>query len=101
LDESGRDRTRDLVTVDLAEGCRLNEVARLAIGSRDRGPAARPARQTAIDAIPVGIVGDDEDARFSLRGDVAEEDGRKGQHGGKGAHGLTPARLDAPVSVRL
>src|SRR5262249_40284018 len=101
LDESGRDRTRDLVTVDLAErGC-LDEVARLAIGGRHRGPAACPARQTAIDAIAVGIVGDDEDALFSLRGDVAEEDSRKGQHGGKSAHGLTPARLDAPGSVRL
>src|SRR5262249_51502476 len=55
-----RHRTGDLAAVDLAERRRLAEVARLAIGGRDGDAAGRARRQTPVDAVAVGIVGNDE-----------------------------------------
>src|SRR5262245_7247007 len=85
--EAGRDHTRNLVAIDLAEGSSVRELARLAIGGCYRGAAACAGGQAAVDAVAIGIVRDDEDTRFGLSGDVAIEDGRKGKRSGNGAHG--------------
>ena len=51
------------------------ELARLAIGGRGGGAAGRAGGEAAVDAVAVGIVGDDEDALFRLRGGGAEQHG--------------------------
>src|SRR5438270_10018632 len=72
---AARHRPRDLLAIDLAEGCRPGVVARLAIGVRDRSPAGRTGGETAVDAVAVGVVGDDEDALLRLGGDAAGKNG--------------------------
>ncbi len=79
----------DLVVIDLAEGGRLQIVARLAVGGRDRDPAARPARQAAVHAVAVGIVGDDENTLLGLCGRT-ENGARNDECGEDGAHSAIP-----------
>ena len=83
------DRPGDLVAVDFAEGCRPGIVARLAIGGGDRHPATRAGRQAAVDAVAVGIVGDDEGALLGLRG-RGENGGRERRARRTGTASLTP-----------
>src|SRR3954464_9299487 len=81
----GWDRAGDLLPVDLAEGRREGELAGLAVGGGG-GLAAILARgETAIDAIAVGVVGDDEDTLFRVRGRRAQQDG-EGDRGEEGSH---------------
>src|SRR5262249_52368468 len=63
-----RHRAGDLVALDLAERLRQREGLRLAIGGRDGDAAALPGREAAVDAITVGVVGNDEGAILSRRG---------------------------------
>ena len=65
---AGRDRAGDLVAIDFAEGRGLGEFARLAIGIGGRRAAFGAGRQTPVDAVAVGVIGDDEYAPFRLRG---------------------------------
>ena len=61
----------DLLALDLAEGGDLDVIVGLAIGGGNHHPAACAGRQTAVDAIAVGIVADDEYPRFGLRSRAA------------------------------
>src|SRR5437667_1410093 len=74
-------RSRDLIAVDLAEGGRLSEVARLAISVRDRSAAVRAGGETAVDAVAVGVVRNDEDALLGLGGDTDVENSGEGEDG--------------------
>jgi len=61
----------DLVRLGLAERQHLAVFARLAVGARHRLAAIRPARQTLIDAVAVGLIFHNEDLGFGA--------GREGQ----------------------
>src|SRR5581483_10272976 len=63
---ASRHRAGDLVAVNLAETTGLRELARLAIGRRDRRTARRSAREASVHAIAVRIIRDDENALFRL-----------------------------------
>src|SRR5262249_22015756 len=67
------DPTRDLVAVHLAERSRPNEITRSAVSGGDRNSAGCATGQTAIDAIAIGIIGNDERTPLGLRGS-AEND---------------------------
>src|SRR4051812_7216 len=94
----GRDRAGDLVLVDLVERGGLGKLARLAIGGRGGGAALLAAGEAAVDAVAVGVVGDDENLFLRLRGRCAEQRD-KGDGGNKGSHG-TPAVADPDRSCR-
>ena len=64
---------------------RLGELARLAVGGRGGGAATGAGGEAAVDAVAVGVVGDDEDALFRLRGRGAEQHG-EGEGGEEGSH---------------
>src|SRR5437588_9114587 len=83
-----RNGARDFLTIDPAERRRMAEVARFAIGGSDRHAAAVAGRQAAIDAVAIGIIGDDENALLGLRADIAAKEDGKGEGGEKTAHGL-------------
>src|SRR3954453_8946431 len=84
-----RHGTRDLLALDLAEGGDLDVIVGLAIGGGNHHPAARAGRQTAVDAIAVGIVADDEYPRFGLRR-PAESTARDDERGEKIPHRCAP-----------
>src|SRR5690242_21810069 len=63
-----RDRARDLVALDLAERGGLDELLGLAIGGGHRGAALGAGLEATVDAVAVGIAGDNEHAPFRLRG---------------------------------
>src|SRR5215831_10135727 len=75
-----RHRAGDLLALDLAERGRFHVVAGLAIGGGHGGAAARAGGETAVDAVAVGIVGDDERTLFGLRRS-AENGGREDDRG--------------------
>ena len=81
-----RNRAGDLILADLPVGCGLGEFARLAVGGCDRRAALGAGGQTAVNAIAVGIVGDDEYAFFRLCGRRAEQQG-EGDGAEEGSHG--------------
>lgn len=56
------DRAGDFVRIDAAEGGRLREFARLAIGAGGMHAAFLALGEALIDAVAVGLIGDDEDA---------------------------------------
>src|SRR5262249_6951320 len=62
-----RHRAGDLLALDLVERGGFHVVAGLAIGGGNRRPAGRAARETAVDPVAVGIVGNDERTLFGLR----------------------------------
>src|SRR5262245_16851376 len=64
--EARRDWSHDLVALDPAEGRRLREVPRSAIGGGHDGPTVRSAREAAVDTVAVRVVRDDEDAVFEI-----------------------------------
>src|SRR5438132_578853 len=64
-------RAGDLLALDLAKRRRFLVVAGLAIGGGHGRAAARAAGETAVDAVAVGIVGDDERTLFGLRRSAA------------------------------
>src|SRR5436190_4997779 len=82
----GRDRAGDLFLADLAVGCGLGEFPRLAVGRCRCRAALGARRQATVDAVAVGIVGDDEYTFFGLRGRRAEQQG-EGDRGEEGSHG--------------
>jgi len=67
----------------------LREFARLAIGGRDCLAAGGAAGEATVDAIPVGIVGDDESALLGLRRNVATKHGHEGESGQQIPHDET------------
>src|SRR5262249_23668797 len=75
-----RHRAGDLLALDLVERGGFHVVAGLAIGGGNRRPAGRAARETAVDPVAVGIVGNDEGALFGLRRS-AENGGREDERG--------------------
>src|SRR5882724_6122487 len=81
----GRDRAGDLVLVDLAVGRGLGELPRLAVGGCGGCAALGTGGQAAVDAVAVGVVGDDKYAFFRLRGRRAEQQG-EGDGGEEGSH---------------
>src|SRR5882724_5646165 len=99
LGNADRDRSGDLLALDPAEGSSLREFARAAIGGRDRGSAACACRQAAVDAIPVRIVGNDEDPILSLHRNIAVENGCKGESGDNEAHGSLAGGWRAPAGT--
>src|SRR5262249_31659487 len=70
-----RHRAGDLLALDPAKRRGFRVVASLAIGGGNRRAAGRAGGETAVDAIAVGIVGNDEGALFGLRRS-AENGGR-------------------------
>src|SRR5436190_1861175 len=82
----GRDRAGEFVFVDLAVGRDLDEFPRLAVGGCGGGAAPGAGGQAAVDAVAVGVVGDDEYAFFRLRGRYAEQQG-EADGGEEGSHG--------------
>src|SRR5262249_52732969 len=64
-------------------------VAGLAIGGGNRRPAGRAARETAVDPVAVGIVGNDERTLFGLRRS-AENGGSEDERGEQIPHPLHP-----------
>lgn len=62
LERGLRDGAGDLMGVHPTIGCRLGEMARLAVGSGGVGTAFFTAREALIDAIAVRLVGDNENA---------------------------------------
>jgi len=58
----------------------------VAIGVRHRGAAARIGSQAAVDAVIVGVIGDDEDVSLGLGGAV-EKQGYNGDYGEHATHG--------------
>src|SRR5262249_29858660 len=66
----------DLLALDPAERRGFRVVAGLAIGGRNRRAAGRAGGETAVDAVAVGVVGNDERALFGLRRS-AENGGRE------------------------
>jgi len=66
----------NVVAVHLSERQSLRIVMGVAIAICHRRTARRIGDQTAIDAIGVRVIGDDEGAFFSLRGGAAEDDAR-------------------------
>src|SRR5437868_5199219 len=78
---TGRDCAGDVRAIELAKrGC-LREFARLAIGGCDRLAARGAAGEAAVDAVPIGIVGDYENALLGLSRNVAVEHCREGESG--------------------
>src|SRR5262249_23406374 len=75
-----RHGARDLLALDPAKRRGFRVVAGLAIGGRNRRPADRAGGETAVDAVAVGIVGNDEGALFGLRRS-AENGGRQHERG--------------------
>ena len=73
------------VLVDLAVGRGLGEFPRLAVGGGGGGAALCAGGQAAVDAVAVGVVGNDENAFFRLRGRRAEQQG-EGDGGKEGSH---------------
>ena len=55
---------------------RLGELARLAVGGGDGRAAMGAGGEAAVDAVAVGVVGDDENVFFRLRGGGAEQHGK-------------------------
>src|SRR5579862_4054244 len=102
---AGRNGAGDVVAVDFAERQRLREIARLAVRIRHRRAARRAGGEAAVDAVAVGIVGDDEDALFRLCGSRAEE--HQGSGGDHETHEIPPngpkrprIRVPAPTMRR-
>jgi len=82
----------DLLAIGLSEGDGLRVLAASAEGGCGRRSALRAAGEATIDAVAVGIVGDDEDPLFCLRGGKGGDDRAKDRDGKQGTH--RPARLD-------
>src|SRR5436190_8958344 len=82
-------RACDLVAIDLAEGGRPHVVAGLTVGGCNGNAAFGPGCEASVDTVAVGVIGNDEDALFSLRAS-AEEDGRKTKRAEYGPHRSTP-----------
>lgn len=76
---AGRDRAGDLVAVDFAEGRSLREFVGFAVGVRCRRAAFGAGSKAAVDAVAVGIVGDDEHLALCCR----RTDGAKAKDGHK------------------
>src|SRR5262249_26791701 len=75
-----RHRAGDLLALDLVERGGFHVVAGLAIGGGSRRPAVRAGRETAVDPVAVGIVGNDEGTLFGLRRS-AENGSREDERG--------------------
>jgi len=91
---SGGNDPRHVVAVDLSVRQRLRELARPAVRVRRR-PAAGFARSEAtVDAVAIGIVGDNENALVRLGGCSSKEDCRESGGRDHGTH-KTP-RSPAP-----
>src|SRR5262245_32456109 len=75
----------DLVALDLAEGQRSAVLARTAIGAGDRRSAGCAGRETAVDPVVVGVVGDDENALLGVSKRGAREQ-RKSNRGEQRSH---------------
>ena len=71
-------RSRDFVRVDAPVGRGLHKIPRPAIGQRRMGTAFLALGEALVDAIPVRLVGDDEDAALGRRRGRGEEE-RTGQ----------------------
>ena len=71
-------RSRDFVRVDTPIGRSLGEIPRLTIGARGMRAAFFALGQALVDAIPVLLVGDDENAALGGRRRRGEEE-RTGQ----------------------
>src|SRR5262249_17745976 len=84
-----RHRAGDLLALDLVERGGFHVVAGLAIGGGNRRPAGRAARETAVDPVAVGIVGNDERTLFGLRRS-AENGGSEDERGEKTPHPCPP-----------
>src|SRR5438105_4836529 len=97
--DADRNGSGDLLALDPAEGGSLRKFARAAIGGRDRGSAACSRRQASVDAIPVRIVGNDEDPFLSLRRNIGVENGGKGESGDNEAHGSLAGGWRAPAGA--
>src|SRR5262249_29972466 len=80
-----RHRTGDLLALDPAKRRGFRVVAGLAIGGRNRRAAGRAGGETAVDAVAVGVVGNDEGALFGLRRS-AENGGRENERGEQVPH---------------
>src|SRR5262249_12402610 len=80
-----RHRAGDLLALDPAKRRGFRVVAGLAIGGGNRRATGRAGGETAVDAIAVGIVGNDEGALFGLRR-TAENGGRKDERGEQVPH---------------
>ena len=95
----------NVVAVDLAVRQRVREFAPAAVGVRDRRAARRARGEAAIDAIAVGIVGDDEEALFRMSGSSTKEHSSDGGGRDHGAHGGTPdwrpTRLEVAMDRRM
>jgi hypothetical protein len=77
---AGRNGTGYVVAIDLAEGHGLREFVRVAVCIRRGLPAGCARCKAAIDAVTVGVIGDDEYPLFGLRGAGAEKHGRDGDN---------------------
>src|ERR1700682_3441302 len=70
----------NLVAIHLAKRTGLGKFTRLAVRGRNGHAAARTAGQASIDAVTVGIVGDDEHALFRPRRAQAKGKGKREDH---------------------
>ena len=60
-------RSRDFIEIDTAVGRGLGKIPRLAIGRRGMGAAFFAPREALVDAVAVGLVGNDEHFGFGRR----------------------------------
>jgi len=85
---AGRGCAGDVMFIDLAVGDRLDELTRAAIGRRDCSAASRTTGKTAVDAIAVRVIGDDEHAAFRAGGRRAQNRHGKRHNRENGPHGF-------------
>ena len=72
LAAGGMNRAGDFVGIDPAVGAGLGKIPRLAVGAGGVGAAFVAPGEAMVDAIAVGLVGDDEDAAVGQRRPIAE-----------------------------
>ena len=82
-----RNRAGDLIRIDAPVGQDLGEIPRLAIGPGGMGSAFFAPGEALVDAVTVGLVGDDENAAVGGCGRGGERQDA-GQKPGNGSHGV-------------
>jgi hypothetical protein len=91
-------RSGDFIQIDAAVGRGLGKIPRPAVGQGGMGAAFLTARKALVDAVTVGLVGNDENLGFGRRARCGEQE-YTGQKRRKGSHAAPMNERAAPIRI--